>query len=95
MEELLGELNKSDYDFNRDFILKTCLSLLGKGARYEVRKFRDEGTLKNIIKKWEPISEAIREVKDFLYEKTFLRTDRAVSSYLSLIPIIYFRSVVA
>ena len=30
MEELLGELNKSDYDFTRDFILKTCLSLLAR-----------------------------------------------------------------
>ena len=91
MEELLGELNKSDYDFTRDFILKTCLSLLGKGTRYEVKKFRDGETREAIIEKWKPISEAIKEVKDFLYEKTFLRTDRAVSSYLALIPIIYLR----
>ena len=91
MEELLSELNKSDYDFTRDFILKTCLSLLGKGARYEVIKFKDPETLEDIIEKWKPISDAIKEVKDFLYEKTFLRTDSAVSSYLSLIPIIYFR----
>lgn len=39
MEELLNELNSSGYDFTRDFILKTCLSVLGKGARYEVTKF--------------------------------------------------------
>ncbi|MYB58348.1 MAG: DUF262 domain-containing protein [Gemmatimonadetes bacterium] len=91
MEELLGELNKSDYDFTRDFILKTCLSLLGKGARYEVWKFRDDKTREAIIEKWNPISKAIKDVRDFLYDKTFLRTDRAVSSYLALIPIIYLR----
>ncbi|GAH81995.1 unnamed protein product, partial [marine sediment metagenome] len=41
MEELIDELNKSGFDFTRDFVLKTCLSVLGKGARYEVTKFRD------------------------------------------------------
>ena len=91
MEDLLEELNKSGYDFTRDFILKTCLSLLGKGARYEVSKFRDEETREAIINKWKSISEAIKDVRDFLYNKTFLRTGRAVSSYLALIPIIYFR----
>ncbi len=91
MEDLLDELNKTDYNFTRDFILKTCLSLLGKGAKYEVTKFRDETTRTDIIDNWELIFDAIKEVKDFLSGKTFLRTDRAVSSYLALIPIIYFR----
>ena len=91
MEDLLDELNNSGYNFTRDFILKTCLSLLNKGAKYEVTKFRDETTRTDIIDNWELISDAIKSVKDFLYGKTFLRTDRAVSSYLALIPIIYFR----
>ena len=91
MEDLLDELNKTDYNFTRDFILKTCLSLLGKGAKYEVTKFRNETTRTDIIDNWELIFDAIKEVKDFLSGKTFLRTDRAVSSYLALIPIIYFR----
>lgn len=91
MEDLLDELNKTDYNFTRDFILKTCLSLLDKGAKYEVTKFRDETTRTDIIDNWELIFDAIKEVKDFLSGKTFLRTDRAVSSYLALIPLIYFR----
>jgi uncharacterized protein with ParB-like and HNH nuclease domain len=32
LEELLEELNKTGYSFTRDFILKTCLTLLDKGA---------------------------------------------------------------
>lgn len=91
MQELLDELNRSGYEFTRDFVLKTCLSLLGKGARYEVAKFRDGKTRDDIIEKWDDISDAIKDVKDFVYGKTFLRTDRAVPSYLVLIPVIYFR----
>lgn len=91
MDELLDELNKTGYDFTRDFILKTCLTLLGKGARYEVAKFRDGKTKESIIDSWAKITSAIKDVKDFLYGKTFIRTDKALPSYLSLIPIIYFR----
>ena len=91
MEELLDNLNRSGYEFTRDFVLKTCLSLLGRGARYEVAKFRDGKTREEIIEKWDDISDAIKDVKDFLFGKTFLRTDKAVPSYLALIPVIYFR----
>lgn len=91
LEDLLDELNKSSYNFTRDFILKTCITLLDKGARYEVNKFRDGVTREEIINNWDNIANAIKDVKDFLLGKTFLRTDKAVPSYLALIPIIYFR----
>lgn len=91
MEELLDDLNRVGYDFTRDFILKTCLTLLNKGAAYEVGKFRDVHIRQDLINKWEEISSAIRDVRDYLYSKTFIRTDKAMPSYLVLIPIIYFR----
>lgn len=91
LEALLAELNNSGYDFTRDFILKTCLSLLDRGARYEVSKFRDGVTREEIVEKWKAISDAIKSVKDFLVGKTFLRCDQALPSYLSLIPLVYFR----
>ena len=91
MEELLDDLNKTGFYFTRDFILKTCLSILKKGARYEVTKFRDGSTREEIIEKWDNISQAIKDVKDFLYGKTFIRCDKALPSYLVLIPLIYFR----
>ena len=90
LEDLLEDLNKTGYEFTRDFILKTCLTLLNKGARYDVDKFRDGTTREEIIRKWINISNAIKKIKDFLHGKTFLRTDRALPSYLSLVPIIYF-----
>ncbi|WP_218143549.1 GmrSD restriction endonuclease domain-containing protein [Piscibacillus halophilus] len=91
MEELLEELNNTGYKFNRDFVLKTCLALLNKGAAYSVPKFREESTRENISKNWNDIANAIKDVKDFLYGKTYLRSDRALTSYLGLIPIIYYR----
>ncbi|EDZ66740.1 hypothetical protein NOC27_67 [Nitrosococcus oceani AFC27] len=91
MEELLDELNRPGYHFTRDFVLKTCLTLLGKGASYDIAKFRDGRTREAIIERWDEISAAISDVKDFLQGKTFIRTDRALPSYLGLIPIIYFR----
>jgi len=91
MEDLLEELNKTGYGFSRDFILKTCLTLLKKGAAYNVTKFRDESTRQNIIDKWPNITEAIKDVKDFLWGKTYIRSDKALPSYLVLIPLIYFR----
>lgn len=91
MEILLEDLNNTGYKFNRDFVLKTCLSLLDKGAAYNVSKFRDETTREAISDKWDDIANAIKDVKDFLYGKTYLRSDKALTSYLGLIPVIYFR----
>src|SRR5207245_10513627 len=34
---------------------------------------------------------AIKDVRDFLLGKTYIRHDRALPSYLALIPVIYFR----
>ena len=48
MEDLLDSLNKHGFSFDRDFVLKTCLVLLGQGARYEVQKFRKPGIREDI-----------------------------------------------
>ena len=91
MEALLEDLNQGTFDFDRDFVLKSCLSMLGKGARYEVGKFRDGKTKEEIIAKWDELAEAIRAVRDLLVSKTYIRSDRAMPSYLALIPLIYYR----
>ena len=90
MENLLEDLNKEGYLFTRDFILKTCLTLLNKGAAYKVEKFRNENVKNEIINKWENIESSIKCVKDFLYGQTYLRSKKALKSYLTLIPLIYF-----
>lgn len=91
IEALLEDLNQGRFAFDRDFILKSCLTMLGKGARYEVGKFRDGTTKEEIIAKWEELSAAIKSVRDFVVSKTYIRSDKAMPSYLALIPLIYFR----
>lgn len=91
METLLEDLNQGSFAFDRDFVLKACLTVLGKGARYEVDKFRDGKTKEEIIDKWPELSEAIKAVRDLLVAKTYIRSDKAMPSYLALIPLIYFR----
>ncbi len=91
MDDLLDDLNQHGYGFTRDFVLKTCLSLLDKGARYEVSKFRKADVKQHIEANWANIGDALRDVQDFLYGKTFIKCDKAVPSYLALIPLVYLR----
>ncbi|MCZ6803303.1 MAG: DUF262 domain-containing protein [Proteobacteria bacterium] len=90
MENLLEDLNKEGYAFTRDFVLKTCLTILNTGASYKVEKFRNPGVKEKIINEWDKIENSIKSVKDFLYGQTYLRSKKALKSYLTLIPIIYF-----
>lgn len=91
MEALLDSLNRHGFAFNRDFILKSCLTLLGQGARYEVQKFRKAGVRGQIEAKWDAIAKAVQDVLDFIRGKTFIRCDKAIPSYLALIPLVYVR----
>jgi uncharacterized protein with ParB-like and HNH nuclease domain len=91
MEDLLDSLNKHGFKFDRDFVLKTCLVLLGQGARYEVAKFRKAGVREDIEAKWDEIEKAIQDVLDFVRGKTFIQCDKALPSYLVLIPLVYVR----
>jgi uncharacterized protein with ParB-like and HNH nuclease domain len=91
MGELLETINANGFAFERDFVLKVCLVLLGEGAKYEVHKFRKNDVRENIENSWSDISNAIKDVIDFVREKTFIRCDKTLPSYLVLIPLIYVR----
>jgi hypothetical protein len=91
IEALLEDLNQGVFEFDRDFVLKCCLTVLGKGAQYEVAKFRDGNTKEEIVAQWQKIADAIRAVRDYLVTKTYIRSDKALPSYLAMIPLIYFR----
>lgn len=91
MEDFLSDLNRHGFGFNRDFVLKLCLTLLDQGARYEVSKFRKLGVREEIENKWPDITKALKDVLDFVRGKTFIRCDKALPSYLVLIPLVYAR----
>lgn len=91
MEDLLSDINKHGFGFNRDFILKTCLVLLDQRARYEILKFRKAGVRDEIENRWTDISDSIKAVVDFIHSKTYIKCDKALPSDLTLIPLIYIR----
>jgi len=89
LTNFLEELNGRAFAFSRDFVLKTSLILIGAGAKYDVMKFRKEENLRKLQDNWEEIKKSIKEIKDFLCKYTFIRDDKALPSYLALIPLIY------
>jgi hypothetical protein len=91
MESLLESLNGHGFAFDRDFVLKTCLVILDQGARYEVEKFRKAGVRDDIEQYWDEIAKSIMDVLDFVRGKTFIQCDKAVTTYLVLIPLVYLR----
>lgn len=89
--DLIDTLQKSGFLFRRDFILKTCLVLLDKGAKYDVKKFRQPDTLDTIEKNWDSIENSILDVIDFITTETYIRDIKALPSSMVLIPLIYSR----
>jgi len=83
MDDLLESLNKHGFAFDRDFVLKTALTVLDNGARYEVGKFRKEGLREEVQARWEDIASAIQDVLDSVREKTFIQCDRAPAHVFS------------
>jgi uncharacterized protein with ParB-like and HNH nuclease domain len=91
IEDLLKNVNRLGFGYSRDFVLKVCLTLLDHGARYEVSKFRQTGIREKIEANWNSIAAAIADVADYVRGRTFIRCDKALPSYLALIPFIYCR----
>ena len=92
-EDLLDSLNRQGaFFFDKDFILKTALVLLDKGARYEVEKFKGtdgEKNLEEIKTQWESVAKSFHWLQDFL-DYARITSDLVLPSYNALIPIIHF-----
>ena len=91
MDDLLYELNRPGFEFTRDFVMKSCLTVLNRGAGYEIKKFRVPETLEEIQEKWDDIANAIKAVLDFLSTNTFITSGKALPSYSVLMPLVYAR----
>ncbi len=90
---LLTSINKNDkYSFNHDFILKTCLVLFAnsqKDIKYSVGNISQD-LIENIENKWDDITKAIKLIIDEIDNKYRLSSNKVLSSYNALIPLIYF-----
>ncbi len=90
MDEFLDSIN-NEFEFERDFILKTAMVLLDEGAKYDVKKLRNDDIKNQIRIQWENITNTIKQIKDYIISNTYIRTNKALSSQLALIPLIYFK----
>jgi len=94
-EEFLSlkeDINENDnFDFDIDFILKTCLVIFSKKSqdvRYKIENFKDSKILQ-IKNNWDKIVKAIQITKDLLYD-IGIRNKKLLPSHNAIIPIIYY-----
>ncbi|MBI5803439.1 DUF262 domain-containing protein, partial [Candidatus Pacearchaeota archaeon] len=86
--EFLEEINRRDFEFDNDFILKTSLVLIDKDIKYQIKNFNQINV--DLIKEyWEEIKNSIKVVIEFLKlvnitSKKYLRSNNAI------IPLVYF-----
>lgn len=91
LEELEADLSEKGFAFSQDYFLKVCLILLGKKSQYDIKKFRDKETLKELVDKWDAISKAITAVVDFLPQFTPIANLKALPHQNALLPLIAYR----
>ncbi len=88
---LLTNINNDRYLFSNDFVLKTVLVLYANSSeeiRYKTKNFKSD-LITNLQGDWDEIKKAIQLSVD-LIDKIYLTSDKAISSYNSVIPIIYW-----
>ena len=87
VENLLENINGRGFNFDIDFIMRTCLVLLDKAVLFRVGSFQTD-TISSIKKKWNEISHAIIKSVDLLVDFGF--DGLTLTSRNSVIPIIYY-----
>lgn len=91
-DTLLTNINSNDkYSFSNDFVLKTILVIYANSqeqVRYKTKNFKSE-VISKLKENWDEIEKAIQLCTDFLNE-IYLTSDKTISSYNALIPIIYW-----
>ena len=87
VENLLENINGRGFNFDIDFIMRTCLVLLDKAVLFRVGSFQTD-TIINIKKRWNEITHAIIKSVDLLVDFGF--DALTLTSRNSVIPIIYY-----
>lgn len=91
IDALTARLNSAGrFDFGKDFILRSALVCIGKGARYDVNKLRSASTIELIENQFPRVARALDNLIDFLKKDARVRDQRILQSYNSLIPFVYF-----
>jgi len=91
IKKLEDSLLANTFEIDKDYMLKATLLCLGKGAAYQIKKFKSEGVLNEVQNKWNSIKKAIEDIFDFLKEYTPVKSSKALVSHNALLPIIAMR----
>lgn len=87
-KDFLNLINRNNFSFDNDFILKTSLVLIDKDIKYQVKNFNKEN-VELMREKWENIKESIKIVIDFL-ENINISSKKYLRSNNATIPIIFY-----
>jgi hypothetical protein len=90
VDKLLASVNRigEGFDFSNDFIMRTCLYLLGLNISLKVESFKEENVLA-IHDEWDNIRAAILSTASLLNEFGFYAG--SITSYAAVTPIVYYR----
>lgn len=85
----LADINHgSRYAFDTDFIIKTSLVVFEKGAKYDVKKLRDDDYIKKLKAQYAVLDKCFRQLIVWLDEVALIKCDRFLPSRSALIPLI-------
>lgn len=90
--ELLEQINMGTFNFDGDFILKTCLVIFSekqKDVRYRIENVKEK-KIETIKQNWDKIARAIKLTLSIVKNYAGLTTDKLLTSHNALIPGIYF-----
>lgn len=90
--EVLNEINTEDFDFDTDFILKTCFVIFSKSqneVKYSRKNVDNEEKINKIIDNWKKITDSIKIARDLL-NQAGINHSKLLTSNNALIPLIYF-----
>ncbi len=89
---ILKEINGEVFEFDTDFILKTCFVIFSetqKDIKYSRKNVDDENKINNIINNWNKITNSIKIGTDLL-NRFGITHSKLLSSNNAIIPLIYF-----
>jgi uncharacterized protein with ParB-like and HNH nuclease domain len=91
-KSLLDQINGNEFDFDGDFILKSCLVIFAENQseiRYKVGNLHDK-KIGNIKQNWDKIQKAIKLTISLVKEYGGLNNSKLLPSKNALVPIVYF-----
>lgn len=87
--ETLDFVNQGNrFDFNTDFLIKSCLVIFDQGAKYEVKKLRNNDFVKKVKTEFPQLGYCLRQTIAWLDDIAKIKCDRFLRSRLALIPIL-------